>query len=77
MGRINNTNFFLTINFWKFGTQIVFLIYSLKIFIIENKDTINSLNGLLQITNDRLEGFKNADTKMISSYPKLMSTKEW
>lgn len=43
---------------------------------MENKDTINSLNGLLQITNDRLEGFKNVDTKMISSYPKLSDVYE-
>lgn len=43
---------------------------------MENKDTISSLNGLLQITNDRLEGFKNVDTKMISSYPKLSDVYE-
>lgn len=38
---------------------------------MKNTKTLDVLNNLLQITNDRLEGFKNVDTKMISSYPKL------
>lgn len=38
---------------------------------MENNKEVDVLNNLLQITNDRLEGFKNVDTKMISSYPKL------
>lgn len=38
---------------------------------MENNKTVDVLNNLLQITNDRLEGFKNVDAKMISSYPKL------
>ncbi len=38
---------------------------------MENDKTINTLNDLLQITNDRLEGFQNVDTKMISSYSGL------
>ncbi len=42
-----------------------------KCFDMENNKTVDVLNNLLQITNDRLEGFKNVDAKMISSYPKL------
>lgn len=38
---------------------------------MENKKTVEVLNNLLQIANDRLEGFKNVDAKMISSYPKI------
>lgn len=43
---------------------------------MENTAEIGVLNDLLQITNDRLEGFKNVDTKMISSYPKLSDVYE-
>ena len=43
---------------------------------MENTVEIVVLNELLQITNDRLEGFKNVDTKMISSYPKLSDVYE-
>lgn len=42
-----------------------------KKFIMEKNKTVEVLNDLLQITNDRLEGFKNVDTKMISSYSGL------
>ena len=38
---------------------------------MENSKTVDALNDLLQITNDRLEGFKKVDTKMIESYGDL------
>lgn len=38
---------------------------------MENNKTLNTLNDLLQIINDRLEGFKNIDSKMIESYSGL------
>lgn len=39
---------------------------------MENSKTVEVLNNLLQINNDRLEGFKNVDTKMIGSLSGLM-----
>ena len=38
---------------------------------MENNKTVDKLNDLLQIINDRLEGFKNIDSKMIESYSGL------
>lgn len=38
---------------------------------MENTKTANALNDLLQITNDRLKGFKEVDKEMISNYSGL------
>ena len=38
---------------------------------MKNIKIVEILNDFFQITNDRLAGFKNVNTKMISSYPKL------
>lgn len=38
---------------------------------MENNKTLDTLNDLLQIINDRIEGFKNIDSKMIESYSGL------
>lgn len=38
---------------------------------MENSKTVNALNDLLQITNDRVEGFQNVDKKTIESYKGL------
>ncbi|MBF8457387.1 PA2169 family four-helix-bundle protein [Kaistella sp. G5-32] len=38
---------------------------------MENNKTVETLNELLQIINDRIEGFKNIDSKMIESYSGL------
>ena len=38
---------------------------------MKNIKIVEIVNDFFQITNDRLAGFKNVNTKMISSYPKL------
>ena len=38
---------------------------------MENSKTVDAVNNLLQITNDRLQGFKEVDKEMISNYPAL------
>lgn len=39
--------------------------------VMENSKTVSILNNLLQITNDRLEGFREVDKEMIPNYSNL------
>ena len=38
---------------------------------MENTKTIETLQGLIQITNDRLEGFRKVDRKIFETHPGL------
>ncbi|WP_417431112.1 ferritin-like domain-containing protein [Halpernia sp.] len=38
---------------------------------MENKSTVNALNDLLQITNDRMEGFQKVEKKVMDFHPHL------
>jgi uncharacterized protein (TIGR02284 family) len=38
---------------------------------MENKKTVSVLNDLLQITNDRIEGFEKAEGKVWEKYPDI------
>lgn len=41
---------------------------------MENKTTVNALNDLLQITNDRMEGFQKVEKEVMEFHPKLRET---
>jgi len=45
---------------------------------MENDKTIAELNDLLQITNDRLQGFQEVEKKVMESHPHLkVNTNTW